>query len=90
MKTIQKICVWCGKPFVGYSNRMYCNYDCAHEYQTMQRQLKEAGKESTKDYVLAHHRETVKEEQRRRLTYKVLKPVHLTSRAVQWRYVDER
>lgn len=89
-KEVKKTCIWCGNTFYGYVNRVFCDLTCQRNYRMLQLELKRNGKEYARDYVLSCHRDRLIEERKRKLTHKVLRPVHLTSRSVQWRYVDER
>ena len=87
---IDKICIWCGRPFKGYSSRMFCGNACAGEYRELQEKLRKAGKSTSREIVVMHHKELVKKEIEDRKLKVSLKPVHVTSRSVQWRYVKER
>ena len=90
-RQIEKVCIWCGKSFMGTTNKIYCDYSCAAECRSIQKQLKDAGKRWSRDQAVAYHKERTVYSTKPKKTIKwVLKPVHTSSAAVQWRYVKER
>lgn len=90
MKTVAKVCPWCGTSFVGYPNKKFCSYECAAEFQDTRKKAKRSGQDYKADVLFMKHKENVRHTKVMFSMVQTLKPIHLSSSCVQWRLVEER